>query len=187
MALFLMGYNFTLRVSTVYCKFLIARSLGQTWGPSGADRTQVGPMMTPWTLLSWMISVPYKEYPKHFVIPQLGTYSIWQSDWVSTCREMFNCCPPLHHPVFSPINMLVHASILEIAFETLWNLTEIFVINDSRRVWMWAPHIIVYVHNWPKWALFGHLLHFWIGARYPGMIEPLIGFCLTYSCKYRWF
>ena len=121
MALFLMGYNFTLRVSTVYCKFLIARSLGQTWGPSGADRTQVGPMMTPWTLLSWMISVPYKEYPKHFVIPQLGTYSIWQSDWVSTCREMFNCCPPLHHPVFSPINMLVHASILEIAFETLWN------------------------------------------------------------------
>ena len=31
---------------------LIARFMGQTWGPSGADRTQVGPMFAPWTLLS---------------------------------------------------------------------------------------------------------------------------------------
>ena len=26
--------------------------MGLTWGPSGADRTQVGPMLAPWTLLS---------------------------------------------------------------------------------------------------------------------------------------
>ena len=33
---------------------------GPTWGPSGADRTQVGPMLTPWTLLSvW----PIEKYP----------------------------------------------------------------------------------------------------------------------------
>ena len=31
---------------------LIARLMGLTWGPSGADRTQVGPMLAPWTLLS---------------------------------------------------------------------------------------------------------------------------------------
>ena len=31
---------------------LIARFLGPTWGPSGADRTHVGPMLAPWTLLS---------------------------------------------------------------------------------------------------------------------------------------
>ena len=30
----------------------IARFMGPTWGPSGADRTQVGPMLAPWTLLS---------------------------------------------------------------------------------------------------------------------------------------
>ena len=30
---------------------LIARFMGSTWGPSGADRTQVGPMLAPWTLL----------------------------------------------------------------------------------------------------------------------------------------
>ena len=31
---------------------LIARFMGPTWGPSGGDRTQVGPMLAPWTLLS---------------------------------------------------------------------------------------------------------------------------------------
>ena len=30
---------------------LIARFIGPTWGSSGADRTQVGPMLAPWTLL----------------------------------------------------------------------------------------------------------------------------------------
>ena len=30
---------------------LIARFMGLTWGPSGADRTQVGPMLAPWNLL----------------------------------------------------------------------------------------------------------------------------------------
>ena len=30
---------------------LIARFMGLTWGPSGADRAQVGPMLAPWTLL----------------------------------------------------------------------------------------------------------------------------------------
>ena len=31
---------------------LIARFMGPTWGPSGAARTHVGPMMAPWTLLA---------------------------------------------------------------------------------------------------------------------------------------
>ena len=35
---------------------LIARFMGPTWGPSGADRTQVGPMLAPWTLVSEVIS-----------------------------------------------------------------------------------------------------------------------------------
>ena len=36
---------------------LIAGFMRPTWGPSGADRTQVGPMLAPWILLSgraWM-------------------------------------------------------------------------------------------------------------------------------------
>ena len=31
---------------------LIARFMGSTWGLSRADKTQVGPMLAPWTLLS---------------------------------------------------------------------------------------------------------------------------------------
>ena len=31
---------------------LIAQIMGPTWGPPGAGRTQVGPMLAPWTLLS---------------------------------------------------------------------------------------------------------------------------------------
>ena len=31
---------------------LIKRFIGPTWGPPGADRTQVGPMLSPWSLLS---------------------------------------------------------------------------------------------------------------------------------------
>ena len=45
---------------------LIARFMGPTWGPSGADRTQVGPMLVPWTLLSGTYSVP-----NHFLNPCL--------------------------------------------------------------------------------------------------------------------
>ena len=33
---------------------LIARFKGPIWDPSGADRSQVGPMLAPWTLLSEM-------------------------------------------------------------------------------------------------------------------------------------
>ena len=34
---------------------MLLRPVGPTWGPSGADRTQVGPMLATWTLLSGTI------------------------------------------------------------------------------------------------------------------------------------
>ena len=37
------------KMLTIYT--LIARFMGPTWGPSGADRTQVGPMLALWNLL----------------------------------------------------------------------------------------------------------------------------------------
>ena len=43
-------------VAFLYFKVsLIARFMGPTWCPSGPDRTQVGPMLVPWTLLSGMV------------------------------------------------------------------------------------------------------------------------------------
>ena len=42
---------------------LIAIFMGPTWGPSGADRTQVGPMLAPWTLLSG-VSLNWGSYDR---------------------------------------------------------------------------------------------------------------------------
>ena len=39
-------------IITLSITALIARFMGPTWCPSGAGRTQVGPMLAPWTLLS---------------------------------------------------------------------------------------------------------------------------------------
>ena len=36
--------------------------MGPTWGSSGADRTQVGPMLAPWTLLSGLVNSAYFFY-----------------------------------------------------------------------------------------------------------------------------
>ena len=43
----------------------ISRFMGPTWGPSGAERTQVGPMLAPWTLLSRLLS----PWPNYFHFP----------------------------------------------------------------------------------------------------------------------
>ena len=46
-------HEYNINLDKLMCKAsLIARFMGSTCGPSGADRTQVGPMMVPWTLLS---------------------------------------------------------------------------------------------------------------------------------------
>ena len=45
---------------------LIARFMGQAWGPSGADRTQVGPMLVPWTLLSGYMCSAISTPPPFF-------------------------------------------------------------------------------------------------------------------------
>ena len=49
---------------------LIARSMGPTWGPCGAARTQVGPMLAPWTLLSGGGGDLYSLSDKTSVLPQ---------------------------------------------------------------------------------------------------------------------
>ena len=46
---------------------LIARFLGPTWGPPGAERTQVGPL-SPWTLLSGILLCPAPSI--HLSVPQ---------------------------------------------------------------------------------------------------------------------
>ena len=53
----------------------IVRFMGPTWGQSGADRTQVGPMLAPWTLLSWVSFVcPNSDV---YLSGTVVMYAIW--------------------------------------------------------------------------------------------------------------
>ena len=64
--------------------------MGPTWGPSGADRTQVGPMLATWTLISGLLLPSYYvAMTSHFAAISLDYTSIcpllqgrW---WRSTC------------------------------------------------------------------------------------------------------
>ena len=62
---------------------LIARLMGPTWDPSGADMTQVGPMLAPWTLLSgysraspcFAYELSPRNFSDKFVYFKLGYFS----------------------------------------------------------------------------------------------------------------
>ena len=52
---------------------LIVRFMGPIWGPSGADRTQVGPMsLIPWTLLSGLFPHPGIHEILQIILPWLS-------------------------------------------------------------------------------------------------------------------
>ena len=50
---------------------LIARFMGPTWGPSGADKTQVGPMLGPMNFVFWVVTtmVAFKIISSSFQAP----------------------------------------------------------------------------------------------------------------------
>ena len=50
---------------------LIARFMGPTWGPSGPDRTQVGPMLAPWILLSEIRMEECKDLERSLVLTKI--------------------------------------------------------------------------------------------------------------------
>ena len=79
--------------------FLIARFMGPTWGPSGADRTQVGPMLAPWILLSGVIGLE-------------GAGSFLSAD----------TSPPHLQPMWIPLEMLIiHWDFLGLCHGTAGN------------------------------------------------------------------
>ena len=54
----------------------IARFMEPTWGSSGADRTQVGPMLAPWTLLSGFSCCNRVCYYFELPLNSLSIYSV---------------------------------------------------------------------------------------------------------------
>ena len=69
----------------VWVSSLIARFMGSAWGPSGADRTQVGPMLAPWTLPSGFCQ--YKAWPAcYFVIVVVHVILRYIGLWYIKCH-----------------------------------------------------------------------------------------------------
>ena len=62
-----------------YILSLIAGFMGPAWGPSGADRTQVGPMLATWTLLSGVVYhqsiLPLRVSGNYHMIAQVRFFS----------------------------------------------------------------------------------------------------------------
>ena len=61
---------------------LIARFMGPIWGPSGAVRAQVGPMLAPWTLLS--------GYLMYFIYTKFLDYPCFDNDDICTFDTTFH-------------------------------------------------------------------------------------------------
>ena len=63
--------------------------MGPTWGPSGADRTQVGPMLAQWTLLygylifKWIVVTSPKEWfsGQHALLPEAVYVQMLTNSW----------------------------------------------------------------------------------------------------------
>ena len=76
---------------------LIARSMGPTWGPPGADRTQVGPMLAPRTLLSGsrLISFGWFRY-KALQSPHTAAFYKHIKQILLLTKGISHTCPYIH-------------------------------------------------------------------------------------------
>ena len=76
---------------------LIARYMGPTWGPLGSDRTLVGPMLAPWTLLSGEFLLELWIAPTSHLVGLVATSltdncqttlaNIWRSDRIKGVKR----------------------------------------------------------------------------------------------------
>ena len=75
---------------------LIARFMGPTWGPSGADRIQVGPMLAPWPLLSGLFRHIATE-TRPFEIPRMMIKRICPANCISIFFKWHILCIWIMH------------------------------------------------------------------------------------------
>ena len=77
----------------------ITKFMGPTWGPPGSCRPQMGPMLTPWTLLSgpWWQSWHY------------GKSSFqWYVKWISVCMGV--CVSNINH-IYHTVCIYIYADV----------------------------------------------------------------------------
>ena len=77
---------------------LIASFMGSTWGPSGADRTQVDPMLAPWTLPSGYLAIRKKKTCDTIriasichLVRSMGARMLMLTDWFTKHDPVQSC------------------------------------------------------------------------------------------------
>ena len=71
---------------------IIARLIGPTWGPSGANSTRVGPMLAPLTLLSGYICIPIWKSNTILQYRYAVSHMLWTIHWrPSKCQITEHC------------------------------------------------------------------------------------------------
>ena len=97
---------------------LITRFMGPIWGSPGADRTQVGPVLAPWTLLSGLFLVscsggdlgmpllshcpPWSRHGSLWWAETVPTWHLWCCKWQGLVMEkIFMVQDPFHSEHFT--------------------------------------------------------------------------------------
>ena len=102
--------------------------MGPTWGPSGADRSQMGPMLALWTLLSGntVISQPWAWI----------TFITWRPDQNDSLKQTTwqhgDVIKWKHFPRYRPFVRGIHRSPVNIPHKGQWRRALMFSLNYAR-------------------------------------------------------
>ena len=169
----IMPYNPPLTRSIFPMTPLIAKFMGPTWGPSGADRTQVGPMLAPWTLLSGTLirhtTVPrkFEEWSifmaKKLVLTLCCVVVYGGSSYTATSLQLEESFSVAHSTVKTGITIsrLTHWGRDKMAatFKTMFSNTFSWMkIYEFRLRFHWSFFLMVQL------TIFQHWFRQWLGA-----------------------
>ena len=107
----------SLSVHVLYIDSLTARFMGPTWGPSGTDRTQVGPMLAPWTLLSGALLLRKRCGYHHIYMMSPG--------WCSHVHGYVNYWLTYSLTAIDD-RTYINARVVEYIVHVDWNVTRLF-------------------------------------------------------------
>ena len=157
----------------------IARFMGPTWGPSGADKTQVGPMLAPWTLLSGDILVSLVSSWPH---------GHWESRAYTSTRES----TPNHKLILSRKTYLMGnaclflSNLLSFSNALLVKSLCVILSNDEIRHTPQLANISVYSVVWHSSNSFRYCLNNDVNLFYNYYLEIKSGFCTVRKIS-RWY
>ena len=121
---------------------LLARFMGPTWGPSGASRTQVSPMLAPWTLLSGIcMQTNSTDVIKATIFHTVATKTKQNNAEQNKENILHNVMVILSHPGLDCF-LFVSAASASAAAKTFPSHVKTFsakhLIFGTKHIWVWG-------------------------------------------------